>query len=232
MGPIPIEKLATKANNMIMHNTKAHVNVRSEWSITMSPDAKAASDIIIPVTLLKSNGRRQILSSKKVATKIDTVLTNPTATVASNFLLEEVIPAFSKILGLYKTTESIPEHCWKKWIPRHAIKTWRTAGVGWRSSSFQTSSPWLRFETLTMSSVQSSGIPAASLISANLIWASSFVSEVLSKTVFASPSRPCMTSQRGDSGIHKTAMPSITDGTAPTPSMIRHPKCTGSFENT
>ena len=105
MGPIPIEKLATKANNMIMHKAKAHVILRSEWSITMSPDAKAASDTIIAVTLLKSNGRRQILSSKKVATKIDTVLTNPTATVASSFLLEEVIPAFSKILGLYKTTE-------------------------------------------------------------------------------------------------------------------------------
>ena len=89
----------------------------------MSPDAKAASDTIIPVTLLKSNDRCQILSSKKVATKIDTVLTNPTTTVASSFLLEEVIPAFSKILGLYKTTESIPEHCWKKWIPTHTIKT-------------------------------------------------------------------------------------------------------------
>ena len=102
---------------------------------------KVARERIMPPILMRSNGRRPILSSKNVATKMNIVFTNPTPMVARSLSLEDVIPAFSKISGLYKTTASIPDDCWKKCIPMAAIKMWRTAGVGWTSNSLHTPSP-------------------------------------------------------------------------------------------
>ncbi|KAF5778449.1 hypothetical protein HanXRQr2_Chr12g0547591 [Helianthus annuus] len=101
---------------------------------------------------------------------------------------------------------------------------WRTVGVGWINSSFHMPSPWLRFDTWTTSSLQSSGMPAASLMSANRSLDSSKLSEVLSRTFLASPSRPCMTSHRGDSGMPRTPNARNIDGIAPTPSINRQPK--------
>uniref|UniRef100_A0A7C9CR72 Uncharacterized protein n=1 Tax=Opuntia streptacantha TaxID=393608 RepID=A0A7C9CR72_OPUST len=61
-------------------------------------------------------------------------------------------------------------------------------------------------------------------------WASSAESEVRVRTFFASPSRPCITSQRGDSGMARTPTARTTLGTAPIPSMNRQLRWTGSFE--
>ena len=109
--------------------------------MTVSATPNVPRDRNMPAMLLRSNGRRPILSSKNVATRMKIVFTNPTATVASSFLSFEVIPAFAKIQGLYRTTASIPVICWKKWIPTAEIRMCRTAGVGWTNSSFQTPSP-------------------------------------------------------------------------------------------
>ncbi|KAL0316834.1 UNVERIFIED_CONTAM: hypothetical protein Sradi_5561600 [Sesamum radiatum] len=73
--------------------------------------------------------------------------------------------------------------------------------------------------------------PAACLMSARRNWASSGESEVLSSTFWASRRRPCKTSQRGDSGMASTPMARKIDGTAPTPSISRHPSFKGSLAN-
>ncbi|KVH93235.1 hypothetical protein Ccrd_004710 [Cynara cardunculus var. scolymus] len=177
----------------------------------------------MPATLDNKSGRRPTLSRKNVATRMNMVFTNPTAMVASSFGVSLTIPAFSKIFGLYNTTASIPLACWKKWIPTAAIKMWRTVGVGWTSNSLHIPSPWLRFGTWTTSSLQSSGMPAASLMSASRSLDSSKESEVLSSTILASPSRPCVTSQRGDSGMPSTPKARNIEGTAPIPNINRHP---------
>ncbi|KAH6826049.1 hypothetical protein C2S53_001486 [Perilla frutescens var. hirtella] len=126
-----------------------------------------------------------------VATKMNNVFTKPTAIVASSLSLSLCIPAFLNISGLYRTTESMPLDCWKKCMPTAHSRMWRTAGVGRRRSSRHIPLSWFRSGTATMSSSQSSGIPAASLMSASRSLDSSSESEVLSRTRLASPSQPC-----------------------------------------
>uniref|UniRef100_A0A7C8ZQU0 Uncharacterized protein n=1 Tax=Opuntia streptacantha TaxID=393608 RepID=A0A7C8ZQU0_OPUST len=113
-----------------------------------------------------------------------------------------------------------------------AINTRRTAGVGLIRSSFQTPSPLFLFDfgIETTSSSHSAGTPAASLMSLSLSAASSGESEIRLSTFFASPSRPCITSHRGDSGIARTPTARKMLGIAPIPSMNRQLRCTGSFE--
>nr|GMD41735.1 hypothetical protein Ccrd_004710 [Ipomoea batatas] len=124
--------------------------------------------------------------------------------LASSLSLSVSIPAFENILGLYITTASIALNCWNKWIPTPVNRMWRTFGVGRRNKSFHTPFPPPdSFLTSTTSSWQSSGIPAASLIPASLRRDSSMESEVFSRTFFAWPSFPCITSQRVDKNLRE-----------------------------
>lgn len=105
-----------------------------------------------------------------------------------------------------------------------AIRMWRTDGVGWIRSFLHTASSWLRLGIGTTSSLQFSGMPAASLMSASLSSASALVSEVFSNTCLASLRRPCITSQRGDSGMAMTVIAKKIEGIVPIPSINRQPK--------
>ncbi|KAK4835969.1 hypothetical protein QYF36_016951 [Acer negundo] len=91
MGAKPIEKNATNDITVVIANPTIHVSFFYEWSMIMKENLSVVSETIMPPTLLKSNGRRPILSRKKVATKIEIVFTNLTAIVASSIcLLEEM----------------------------------------------------------------------------------------------------------------------------------------------
>ncbi|BAT02346.1 Os07g0582450 [Oryza sativa Japonica Group] len=126
----------------------------------------------------------------------------------------------------------MPDACWKKWMPMPDSRMRRMAGVGDRMSSFHTrfSFPLPLLGTVTTSPSSSSGMPAAALMSARRSAASSAVSEVFSSTTLASARRPFMTSHRGDSGMPSTMSASSTDGAAPMPSMMRHPRFSGKRE--
>ncbi|CAA6657568.1 unnamed protein product [Spirodela intermedia] len=108
--------------------------------------------MIIPPALVSSNGRRPTRSRRKVATRMKEALVTPTATVTPSVFVFVLMPAFSNTRGLYSTTESIPEACWKNCNPSAARTIRRMVGVGVISSSLQTPSPWLRFGTGTTSS--------------------------------------------------------------------------------
>lgn len=76
-----------------------------------------------------------------------------------------------------------------------------TDGVGWRRSH---PTPFLVLCTLTMSSLQPQGMPAASLMSTSQSASSPSELEVLEMMRFASPKNPCMKSHREDSGMEKS----------------------------
>jgi hypothetical protein len=136
------------------------------------------------------------------------------------------MPAVWNTRGLYRTTESMPEACWKKWRPSTEKSMRRMAGVGDKMSSFQTcdSSLLCFLGTVATSPSRSVGMPAAAMISARRCAASSGVSVVFSSTALASARRPFMTSHRGDSGMANTMNASRTDGAAPMPSMTLQPR--------
>lgn len=92
MGPSPIEKNPTKANTAAIAKATAQISFWSELLMTVIEMASNTSEAIIPPTLVRSKGRRPILSSKNVATRMNAVLLNPTATVASSLSVSLVIP--------------------------------------------------------------------------------------------------------------------------------------------
>nr|ACR36833.1 unknown [Zea mays] len=160
------------------------------------------------------------------------VLVTPTAQVVPRSWLSLVMPAALNTRGLYSTTASMPDACWKKWMPMPERRMRRMAGVGDRMSSFHTRASSLSrfFGTATTSPSSSCGMPAAALMSASLSAASSGVSEVFPSTTLASARRPFMTSHRGDSGMPSTMRASTTDGAAPMPSITRQPRRSGRRE--
>ncbi|GAV69501.1 hypothetical protein CFOL_v3_13002 [Cephalotus follicularis] len=184
----------------------------------------------IPAVLVNNKRLRPTLSSKNVAININVAFVSPTPTVASKSLSLLVTPAFLKILGLYRTTASMPVVCSKKWIPIAAIKTRRTDGEGLNKSSFHTPSPRVLLGGLTISSVLFSSIPAAIFMSRKRSSASSFVLDISSSIFFASPNRPCIINHLGDSGNFSMPKAKASEGIAAIPSMILHPSLRVSFE--
>ncbi|BAT10496.1 Os10g0360175 [Oryza sativa Japonica Group] len=120
----------------------------------------------------------------------------------------------------------MPVRCWKKWIPRAAMTMRRTGGVGCRNSSLHTPLPPL---PALAAAPSSSASPAAALISASRASASLGLSHTRRSTESASSARPWTTSHRGDSGMASTPSASAALGSAPRPSMARHPYTSGSL---
>lgn len=77
-----------------MLSPAAHVSVVREWSSTVRLRPRVKSESLSPLTLERNNTRHPPRSNKKVATKMETVLTNPTATVAE----EKVVIGFDPCL--------------------------------------------------------------------------------------------------------------------------------------
>ncbi|KAJ6814862.1 sorbitol transporter [Iris pallida] len=232
IGPSPTENAPTNDSTVPTHNATAQALASSPSgvrSIARRPDASSSSDTTIPPALDSSSGLLPTLSSRKAATSMNEVFAKPTAIVAPSSWSFLLSPAFSNTLGLYRTTESIPEACWKKCSPTAARSTRRTAGVGLTSSSFHTPSPRFLPGTGTTSPPRPPGAPTAFLMSARRCPASSGESDVLASTASASAVLPCMTSHRGDSGIASTPAARKTGGTAPARNITRQLRCPGSF---
>jgi hypothetical protein len=73
--------------------------------------------VATPAVLARRSGRRPSRSESSVATRTKHILNTPTATVAPRMAPFENMPAFRNTRGLYITTASMPDACWKKWIP-------------------------------------------------------------------------------------------------------------------
>nr|CAB3458439.1 unnamed protein product [Digitaria exilis] len=209
MGPRPMEKNDTKARLDTTHRTTAHGDggeTHSKAEERYDHPAGAAQQQGTPVDTIEQergdeNGEQ--LDHADGACR----------------------PQEAVVVGVYKTTESIPE-----WLnPMEEIEEDRRekyapyGGGRGKTSSFQTRffSPWSLPGTGTTSPSRSTGIPAAALMSARRSVTSSDVSEVLSKTALASARRPFMTSHRGDSGMPNTMSATRMDGAALMPSMMR-----------
>uniref|UniRef100_A0A0A8Y2B0 Uncharacterized protein n=1 Tax=Arundo donax TaxID=35708 RepID=A0A0A8Y2B0_ARUDO len=105
----------------------------------------------------------------------------------------------------------------------------------WKNCSVSTMASTRRTPAFVASSVHAPPPPSpppftTSSISSSRCSASAGVSDVLSSTALASPSRPFMASHRGDSGMVSTPAARNTVGTTPAANITRHDRCTGSPE--
>jgi hypothetical protein len=97
------------------------------------PTASVKRETVIAIALVNRSSHRLIRSSQMVATKMNRVIENPTATIAPRTPDFPQIPAWLNTTGLYYTLASMPEACWKKLMPRARMSIQCTGGIGHRS---------------------------------------------------------------------------------------------------
>lgn len=106
------------------HSTQAHSCGPCQLGFRMVDRRQAypvvASDMIMPPTLMRSSGRRLILSTRKVATRMKQIVKKPTATVASSLTFSSFMPAFRRFSGC----RGWWRQCWRP-VGRSECRRWR-----------------------------------------------------------------------------------------------------------
>jgi hypothetical protein len=100
------------------------------------PTASVKRETIIPIVLVKRSSHRLIWSSQMVATKMNRVFEDPTATIAPRTPAYPEIPASLNTTGSMYTLASMPEACWEKLMPRARMSIQCTGGIRHRSSCY------------------------------------------------------------------------------------------------